>query len=382
MKKELPDQYPNGNKKIKVPKYTSTEDTSKSSKRKTGPLVSWAARTVNSRSGKRQCLGITKCSTPGCTFREKPRVPRYGKKDTSSKYSTNGAAQKSKLQYCKVHPTSPMIHDYCDCTWTIIDKGDHWIIDHEGTHDHLVPPATQAHPNSVKILENHMRTAPELKPSQLATGRHTRPPMRDVDPAFINPDRLSSVMKKIKKKINKEISGSETATQSLDAAFQFFRSEKEFSETILDSCFVGRNKEPYIIFMTPEMREVCQNPSHIQPGWQTDTIEAFVESQYYRGRIQVTMTSCFCDVLGKMFPIFMSILFSKDAVAYKEHWRAGVKVWGEGRDNKFTSVDEFNDKFPGNTSDFSGSILNGWQLAVNEALDKLTDNNEELTMRH
>ena len=48
----------------------------------------------------------------------------------------------------------------------------------------------------------------------------------------------------------------------------------------------------------------------------------------------------------------------------------------------FTSVDEFNDKFPGNTSDFSGSILNGWQLAVNEALDKLTDNNEELTMRH
>ena len=113
--------------------------------------------------------------------------------------------ESSWLQFCKVHPTSELIHIGCECYWFVRDKETHWEVEHHGTHRHLVPPPTQAHPNSLKILEAHMRTAPELIPVQLSTGRQTRLPMRDVDPVFINQDYLSHRMKQIRRRINKDL---------------------------------------------------------------------------------------------------------------------------------------------------------------------------------
>ena len=193
--------------------FNSTTNALSKSKRNVGPLISWASKSVNNRSGKKSCLGIYSCSVKGCIFREKPRVPRHGGKD---KYSTRGALPESKAQFCKVHPTSELIHIGCECYWFVRDKETHWEVEHHGTHRHLVPPPTQAHPNSLKILEAHMRTAPELIPVQLSTGRQTRLPMRDVDPVFINQDYLSHRMKQIRRRINKDLTGSETAPQSLD----------------------------------------------------------------------------------------------------------------------------------------------------------------------
>ena len=79
--------------------------------------------------------------------------------------------------------------------------------------------------------------------------------------------------------------------------------------------------EPHIIFMASEMQEVCQKPSIQRPGWQTDTVKGFAESEYNRGLIQITMTCCYCNLLGGMFHVAILILFSKTAQAYEVHWK-------------------------------------------------------------
>ena len=84
------EQYPNGNIIFNIAKSDDEIEDSTGGetgkKRKTYPLISWAFRCVNNRTGKRACLGIYSCPHPGCTFRENPRVPT----NRGNKYSTKG----------------------------------------------------------------------------------------------------------------------------------------------------------------------------------------------------------------------------------------------------------------------------------------------------
>ena len=98
---------------------------------------------------------------------------------------------------------------------------------------------------------------------------------------------------------------------------------------------------------------------------QTDTIEGFIESVYFKGEINVTITSTWCPVRQTQIPVLITILFNKSKNSYSIHWDHLFTIFGESTE----SINDFCDKFPGNTSDFSDAIRAAFQQSIQKFLE-------------
>lgn len=72
---------------------------------------------------------------------------------------------------------------------------------HTGTHNHQKPPTKKPHPNSLLELQTVMATNPEAGPAKLRMGVPGHPSVADIDPTFINQDRLAHHRRKLKGQI-------------------------------------------------------------------------------------------------------------------------------------------------------------------------------------
>jgi len=85
---------------------------------------------------------------------------------------------------------------------------------------------------------------------------------------------------------------------------------------------------------------------------QTDTVEGFL----YEPRMKesqspnLTITSTYDFTLNRWVPVCVSILFGKSTADYNNHWNHVLTS------SNYDSLKDFEDRFPGNTSDFSDAL--------------------------
>ena len=98
-----------------------------------------------------------------------------------------------------------------------------------------------------------------------------------------------------------------------------------------------------------------QDPNYY--AFQSDSIEGWVQSQTHSS-INVTATSAYSTILQRHVPVLLSIMFGRSADHYAAHFRTLLNGIG------YTDYTDFQEKFPGNISDFSLAEKAGWELAI------------------
>ena len=144
----------------------------------------------------------------------------------------------------------------------------------------------------------------------------------------------------------------------LTPAFELARQLKD-KGVLKSSSLGGGDSAGHIAIQTKGMQELCRShPSPIQ----TDSIEGFTESYFYKGEINVTVSSCYDPMLRTQAPMLISVLFSKNTESYKMHWSM---LHGDIPGN---TEEEYLQNFPGNTSDFSDAIRLGFVASLQDLL--------------
>ena len=286
-----PHLYPEGSDLIvqinKVPKISGKY-----------PRIGWAH--TSKRKGKFKCTGAYICPEfgNGCFYRERPQVPRRG----NQKYNTKGTpAPKRK---CNVHDLE-LVLKTCDARWDITHHDNHWILRHHKSHNHPAPQLAGASDGGLQKLEEYLKVDKNLKPTDLAAGTNTRDAMTDEDPKFHNKDYLRHKKREINKAFTKHVTGSNFATEALDAAWTMFDGVQKWHDNIFDTCVGGHNRQRQIVIASPSMRERCRTGSN---PFQTDAIMSGITSVYFPGRIYVTMTSAWCPFTNCQLPSTISIV--------------------------------------------------------------------------
>ncbi len=346
---EFPEVYPNGDITYYIDKVPGDSN-------KKYPVIGWARQSSR---GVSKCLGCWVCPRfhEGCSYRVRPQVPRRGKQ------STGGIPPLKSDQKCHAHQDAVLVLQECKCKWTVKeDKAEsRWNVTHHGTHTHPVPPPNRATHQAKKELRKIILHNPEAKPCQLTTGisggkLNTVPRVGNIDPKFEHAGYVSKVRQKILKEINKEMTGSEYAPESLDAVFQFMQQTEERSPGTLLGAEILPSRQ-HVTYASQQMRDLLKTSV---TGFTSDTIEGWVDSVYYRGEINVTMTSTWCPILKSQAPVLFSVLLNKSSKSYELHWDYFFKICGEDA----SGLDNFYDSYPGNTSDFSEAIRSAYMNSL------------------
>ena len=344
---EHPDQYPDGDVTITI---TGAKEK---------PKVEWAS-TLKGRYPNKvsHCLGTWVCSSfdDNCHKRERCQAPRYGK----NKYNTEGQIPAPKTR-CVMHNTDS-VYLPCSCSWTVkqdSNEEDTWRIIHSGTHNHPAPPPKHARPDSEQFLAQVLTFHPDITTTQLAAGRGPRPPMGQIDPAYINEGYLQHRRTRARRVVSKHVTGREMGAECMDAAMAFNNYMKKKFSVYDSSKFHGKNvlgkdHGPCFVFQGPYMRdEFLRSPN----AHESDTIESASDSVLFENKVQITMTSGWSQSLGRQCPFLVTVLPSKDTVSYGMHWKQLFEAYS---DVMFDDPDEFFEYYQGNTCDMSDALREGW----------------------
>ncbi len=280
---DFPDLYPNGDCTTYVDKVPGASIDKK-------PVIGWAKELT--KKVKYSCLGCWVCPHfgKGCSYRVRPQVPRRGIQNTGR------IPPPKSNQKCHLHPDAQLLLHKCNCKWTIKERNEtQWMITHTGIHSHPIPPPNRASHAAKKKLREIILHNPEAKPCQLTTGIsggkiNTLPRVGDIDPKFEHAGYVAKVRQSTLKKINMEMTGSEYATESLDAVFELFQKIEKRSPGLLLSGNLMPNKQ-HVTYASEQMRDLLGSSV---TGFTTDSVEGMVESVYFKGEINVTMTSSWC----------------------------------------------------------------------------------------
>ena len=84
---------------------------------------------------------------------------------------------------------------------------------------------------------------------------------------------------------------------------------------------------------SPTMCELIQSAAN---PWQTDTVEGVVDAQFFKGQMNITMTSTWDNNQQSQVPLLFSILFDKSAKSYRQHFKVLFKLYARAH--------QYNDK--------------------------------------
>lgn len=231
----FPEMYPDGDVKLRIDKIDGVS--------KKYPRIGWAHE--SRKKGRYSCLGAFVCpqfGTDECFFRERPRGQR---RHVGSKYNTDGGYPGPKFP-CSEHNVE-LEKIECDCSWTIIDEGDHWILTHTGSHNHPAPPPAGAGDRGIAELKEHLRHNPKATAAQLDAGTEIRPSTDTLDPKFYSRGYLKHKKRDIQREFHQAVTGSVFAVEALDAAYQWFVEIEKWKKMVYDSCTGGVARPRQII---------------------------------------------------------------------------------------------------------------------------------------
>ena len=95
--------------------------------------------------------------------------------------------------------------------------------------------------------------------------------------------------------------------------------------------------------------------------FESDSIEGFVESVYFKGEMNVAVTSTWCPDRHTQVPVLITILMNKTTGSYAIHFKQFFKIYGALHE----TIEAFLSNFPGNTCDFADALKNGFFQAAN-----------------
>ena len=414
-------QYPDGERTYQIENSSAKK-----------PVLSWASQLRGKGKNKvAHCLGVWMCPSfgEGCYHRHRPACPRYG----SSKYSTKGKIPEPKHdELCPIH-RKPLILMTCKARWKInrlCNSTDAWQVIHCGFHNHPAPRPVHASPESEAVLSTIMRYNPGIDTTGLMIGKSTRPPAADIDQAYSNVDYLKHRRKSIqnaidsgaehirsnnshihyssaqhpvaydsskkqqqsqensankvdaswlarkamREDVSKRTTGLRSIADCVDQSQEFVRQLKASYPLFRVASLLGESKRdenigPYYIFQGKLMREeflTTPNPH------ETDTIESISDSLFFDGKVNVTVTSGWSPTIERHIPYLVSVLPAKDGLHYAQHFDYLFKPY---RDLQHDSFDEFCEYYPGNTSDMSKALQNGWTTSMNDLASEVFEDN-------
>ena len=275
------------------------------------------------------CLGIYKCPVDGCSVIANPAQPRYQKVKNRQPDHAKGSGR------CPVHNV-PLAHKVCKAVWKRTcfppdesNKNGSTKIEHKGKHDH---------PRPHEKLSNAARTAFEetvkknidATPSQLKVGAQDLKRSGDLHPSLCNLGTIAYERRKVKKKLDD--------TSQPFQLKDIVTWEAEVGETFLTKkCFDSHNA--CILIQFPYMKLIAKNNKEYAN--QTDTLEKWIKDPKHPN-MSVTITSTYCELLGKHVPVYMSITYGRTALHYQSHFEGFIKSLD------FESFEDFMDGFTGN----------------------------------
>ena len=351
-----PERYPDGDICFHIQNVTKK------------PRMAWSSEENGKKNNKKHyCLGVWVC--PGfdtCMHRIRVKLPRRG----SGKYNTgNKIPVPAQTDWCAVHKEEPILMK-CTSSWQLIDvdkEGTKWKVIHNGHHNHPAPHPIHAKEAGRTWVKTVVSVCPKITTTALMLGEApTRPGARFVDAAFHNKDHLKHVRRQVKEEVHQRLHGSRSGMDNVDASAEFVRQLKESYDCLKIASLLGGVSQsgvdhgPVYIFQGKTMRDefLCSPFPH-----ETDTIESVTDSNYYLGKVDITITSGFSMTLQKHIPYLVSILPRRDVHHYSVHWDHTLAPyhdidWKE-------DINKFAEYYPGNTSDMSEGILGGWLTAMN-----------------
>ena len=338
------------------------------------PVIDWAKSNARTKKypHRWKCIGVMACPIDDCRFRKRPVVPRYG----NGKYSTKGKVPAAKLKHrCVLHPDVDLELIDCDALWFIQkqervnDLDDQsestWTVTHKGLHLHPAPESTSATPQAKEKLKEFLRVNHKFTNSELLQGDKFRQPIGEIDPKFMCPDYLTHQRKVQIDKIYNEVREHKLASSSVDTTAEFFRQLRNSNPEVIRKVRMPDKELPFtsISFQTDAMEEMAVNALSSK---QVDSIMSASETTFYKDKMYVTITSCWSEVIMGQFPTLVTLHSGMDEKAYK---LCHFDIEHESFDRQnvdFEDIDDFYDKIPVVTMDFSLAMANGWLLSLND----------------
>lgn len=304
------------------------------------------------------CLGTFKCSH--CNFAVRPRKPnpmRVGTMPPSPKERCPSHVT-STLQWmpCRSNPLLP-------CTVTLDVFVDKLILTHNGTHNHPKPPVQKPAPRSLDFLQQSILANPKLEPVQLHIGVQGHPPLPKLDPAFNNVDVIGHHRRNFlanSSKLNMSGHGVRTSTGALMQLL------KDLPDGVVKDSHISKECQVFTIQTEGQKWLVNNTPC----GLVSDTVHGIIHDLDFKGKLFVHFTSAFDPILAKWVPVLSSVIAGLTKTAYARHW--SVLLDSVELDDP-TSWDEFQEKFPGVTLDWSDAEAESLgDVLVAKAKGKLT----------
>lgn len=302
----FPDFYPDGTHDRNICKVAGKEDTK--------PNLAWAHQTNN---GWSRCYGVFQCphfgqsnvnnptdegvsdskhnddGTKICWTRERPRIPRRGaKKDNDTfKHEASGKLIRPARRKCNIHNVD-LVYVPCKAKWQIIDAGNEWKLHHVGGHNHAAPEASGPSQYGHHKIEELVRQNPQMTPIQLVAGRcgrQTTTPASELDPKGLHKGYVSKARADVLRSDFEKKTGAKSGLgpHHIDATFQYFRKHHtEEAELYVVKGTVAPVQA--IQICSPTMCKLIKSAAN---PWQTDTVEGVVDPTYFKGEINITITS-------------------------------------------------------------------------------------------
>ena len=275
------------------------------------------------------CLGVYKCPVGDCSVIANPVQPQYQK----VKHRLPDRAKGSGV--CPIHNKS-LVHQPCKAEWRRsvfppdkYNKNGSTRIEHKGFHVHERPHEKLSNAARSAFAET-VKNNKDATPSQLKLGAKDMRRSGDLHPSLSNLGRIAYERRKVKKKLDE--------TNRPFQLKDIVTWEEEVGEKFLTKkCLDSHNACISIQF--PYMKLIAKN--NRKYANQTDTLEKWINDPKHPN-MSVTVTSTYCELLGKQVPVYMSITYGRTAMHYQSHFEGFIKSL------EFESFEEFLDGFTGN----------------------------------
>ena len=136
-------------------------------------------------------------------------------------------------------------------------------------------------------------------------------------------------------------------------------------------CVIEASLAPnqFIIIASTKMMAILgggTNPFLTKLACSTDSLEGWIEPVWFKGQMNVTITSTWCPIHQTQVVVLITILANKTAESHKIHFLFLFEHCGNTRE----TIEAFFNEFPGNTCDTSDALRKGFHMAIAEYCEK------------
>lgn len=269
----------------------------------------------------------------------------HGANEESTKKKKPKAPPVTK-KVCKIHKDLPLIWIPCKATLkTVTDSSDRTVtFIHTGKHNHAKPSPCRFSGSSMQVFKLRVQAAPRTLPKQHQMDSDTLSGIGDIHPAGNNLGYITGLRSKFLKEA-KVVGSGYGAISTMEQ-----KMEKEF---VRKSGVAA--KDGHICIQTDFIRD--RVPELLQNGLQTDSVHGIVSEPEFND-MNVTFTTARCPLLGRTFPVLISILSGKSAHHYERHFVALFESF------PYKTYSDFESNFPGMTCDLAESLQVGFEQAI------------------